>query len=257
MSNLRGKTVLLTRSEEANVEVAALLEDRGAKTLSLPTIRFTEPDSWEACDLAIQQLGNYDAALFTSSNAVRAFLKRVEALQTNSLGLLHNIRSYAIGERTLDALNAAGIAATMAEGGTAGDLAESLGKDIHGKYFLFPKSNIARDILPEALKTRGAFVDEVIVYKTVAPAPRELDAVRNALRTGSVDVLLFFSPSAIFHFMQMIGTGHTESLVVAVIGPTTAEAARGAGFHVSVVAKKPTAGGLIESLEEFPAPTPA
>lgn len=256
MSNLRGKTVLLTRSVEANAQVAALLESRGAEPLSLPTIRFTDPDSWEACDQAIRQLGDFDAVLFTSSNAVRAFQKRLDTLRPGGKVLLRMVHSYAVGERTFESLKEAGVLATMAEGGTAGDLALSLGNDVTGKHFLFPKSNIARDVLPEALKARGAIVTEVVVYKTVAPTPKELDDIRNRLKAGTVDIVLFFSPSAVSHFTQMIGTLHTESILVAAIGPTTAQSARDAGFTVSVIARKSTAEGLIDSLEEFMTPTP-
>ncbi len=251
MSNLRGKIVLITRSEEANVQVAALLESRGARALSLPTIRFTDPDSWESCDRAIHRLSDFHAILFTSSTAVRAFLKRLEAVHLGGKRALHDIQSYAVGERTFESLLDAGIPALATKGGTAGDLAASLGNAIHGKRFLFPKSNIARDVLPEALKARGVDITEVVVYKTVAPAPKALDEVRNSLKARSVDAMLFFSPSAVSHFTQMIGTVHTESLLVAAIGPTTAQAAQDAGFDVSVIAKKPTAEGLIESLEEF------
>jgi len=251
MNTLQGKTVLLTRSDEANSETAALLKSKGFRTLMLPTIRFADPDSWETCDAAITDIRNYDAVVFTSRNAVRQFLKRIEVIDPKSTEILRTIRTYAVGQRTLDSLESAGIPAMMAEGGTAGDLAESVGAHVQGKRFFFPKSNIAREVLPEALKARGAVVDEAIVYKTEVPAPKDLDAVRNALRAGAVDILFFFSPSAVFNFTQMIGTGFTESLIVAVIGPTTAEAARSAGFVVSVIAEKPTTDGLIDSVDRF------
>lgn len=257
MSSLRGKTILVTRSDEANAHVADLLRSRGARALSLPTIQFTEPDSWEACDRALREFRNFHAVLFTSSTAVRTFLKRFEAIHPEGKSLLREVHSYAVGERTLESLRDAGIPATMAEGGTAADLAASLGNEVKGKRFLFPKSNIARDVLPGALKARGADVTEVVVYKTVAPSPRALDDVRNSLKAGSVDFVLFFSPSAVSHFTQMIGTVHMESLLVAAIGPTTAHAAQEAGFKVSVVAKKPSDEGLIDSLEEFIAHTPS
>ncbi|MEX2117207.1 MAG: uroporphyrinogen-III synthase [Bacteroidota bacterium] len=251
MSALQGKTVLLTRSDEANSEIATHLESKGARTLSLPTVRFTDPDSWDMCDSAILHLRDFDAVLFTSSNAVRALLKRIGVIHPEGLKMLHSIRTYAVGERTRDSLEAAGVSATMTEGGTAGDFADSVGEDVKGWHFFFPKSNIAREVLPEALRARGAFVDEAIVYKTEAPTPKDLDTVRNALRLGTVDILLFFSPSAVFNFTQMIGTGFTKSLFVAAIGPTTAEAARSAGFAVSVVAEKPTTKALIDSIEMF------
>jgi uroporphyrinogen III methyltransferase/synthase len=251
MSTLRGKTILLTRSDEANAEVANRLKSCGADTLSLPTIRFTDPDSWNACDTAIQNLQTYDAILFTSSNAVRAFLDRIESVNPARLEMLRTVRVHAVGERTSDSLRSAGITAILAEGGTAEVLAESLGEDVKGKRFLFPKSNIAREVLPGALKARGATVDEAVVYKTVAPAPADLDAVRNALRLRNIDILLFFSPSAVSNFVQMIGTGFTDSIVVAAIGPTTAEAARNAGFAVSVVPDKPTTEDLIDATEKF------
>lgn len=251
MNSLQGKTVLLTRSDETNTEVAGRLKSRGAETIALPTIRFEDPDSWASCDDAIHHLRDYDAILFTSANAVRSLLKRMKAVAPASLETLRTKHIYAVGERTHDALESADVPAVQAEGGTAEGLAQSLGDDIQGKRFLFPKSNIAREVLPQALRARGAAVDEAVVYKTVAPTPKDLDTVRNALRLGTVDIILFFSPSAVSNVVQMIGTGFTGSIVVAAIGPTTADAARSAGFTVSAVAEKPTTDGLLEALERF------
>ncbi|MBI2619706.1 MAG: uroporphyrinogen-III synthase [Ignavibacteriales bacterium] len=253
MSSLSGKTILLTRSEEANVELARLFEKHGAQTLSLPTVHFVEPDSWEQCDAAITNLREYDGILFTSKNAVTSFLTRLESFGGQARSLLASRALYAIGEKTQEALESAGFAvAASPEIAAADDLTELLGEEaIRGKRFLFPKSNIARAILPNALRALNAVVDEVVVYKNEPPTGQDLDQVREVLLQRRVDTVTFFSPSAVRNFVQLLGTRHLESTTVAVIGPTTAQAAGDVGVRVDVVAPRATAEALIESLERY------
>ena len=252
MSSLKNRTILLTRSAESNRKDSKFLEARGAHTLSVPSIRFTDPDSWAACDDAIHRIRKYDAFLFTSRNAVVYFLKRIEVTSPSAKEVLAHRRVHAVGEKTNQALAEAGIRAlTNPDASTAEGIAESIGIDAAGKCFLFPKSDIARDILSSALRELNAMVDEVVVYKTAPPDGRDLDKIRSALRDGEIDAILFFSPSAVRNFTQMIGTAHLADLPIGVIGPTTADAVRQAGLSVSVVSETPATEALCDSLDRF------
>ncbi|GJQ22107.1 MAG: hypothetical protein HBSIN02_24620 [Bacteroidia bacterium] len=251
MSGLAGKTILLTRTRESNESDANLVRRFGATPVSFPAIRLTEPSSWEACDAAIIRLRSYDAVVFTSANAVRAFLARIGVVHPDAQQVLAHRRLYAVGRKTAAALSGNGMAVTLAlESGTATDLADAIGS-VEGQSILFPKSEIARDVLPSILRSRNAMVDEIVVYTTVPPPPGELETVRAGLHGGGIDAVLFFSPSAVRNAVQLLGTAAMRKPVAAVIGPTTAEAAREAGLRADVVAPQPTAEALLDSLADY------
>ena len=253
MPTLAGKTVLLTRDAESNAAVAALFEHRGARILSLPTIELKDPDSWDHCDRAIRSLAQYDGVFFTSKNAVDRFLHRVMTIDNALLEVLKKRSLYAVGEKTESTLEGAGLPVRMTpDANSAEELTQSLKpEEVSGKRFLFPKSAIARDILPKALRSLKAIVDEVVVYKNVPPSRNDLEGIRNALLHGKVDIVTFFSPSSVRNFHQMMGTRSLEHSVVAVIGPTTAAAATGLGISVNVISPRATAEALIETIEQY------
>ncbi len=252
MSALAEKSILVTRSDAENAGLAKLFEERGARTLSLPTVRFVEPDSWEACDAAIVNLRQYDCILFTSRNSVSAFLKRIEEVNKQAWGVLGSRAIYAVGEKTAEAITSAGLSvAGSPEIASSEDLAAMLGEETTaGKRFLFPKSSIARDVLPNVLRALDAVVDEIVVYKNEPPGRKELDRMREALQHSEVDAVTFFSPSSVRNFIQLLGSKHLERAVVAAIGPTTAKAAEDLGVTVDVIAPRATAESLVDAIEQ-------
>ncbi|MEX0735925.1 MAG: uroporphyrinogen-III synthase [Bacteroidota bacterium] len=250
--SLQGKTVLITRAAESDDSFGRLLEARGATILHLPTIKIVDPDSWDDCDRAIITLREYDGVFFTSKNGVLKFLQRIEAVNAPAKSVLSNRPVYAVGEKTEEALENAGFPVTMTPEVFSGeDLAALFSREeVQGKRLLFPRSNIGKEILPKALRSLGAVVDEVTAYKTVSPEKTDLDGVRHALVIGKVDIVTFFSPSAVRNFLQMMGSKCLEHTLVAVIGPTTAAAATGLGIEVRIVSKQSTAESLVETLAE-------
>ena len=51
---LTGKTVVVTRAAEQAQALIAALNCAGAEVIHIPTLEFIEPDSWQACDEAIE-----------------------------------------------------------------------------------------------------------------------------------------------------------------------------------------------------------
>ena len=74
--------------------------------------------------------------------------------------------------------------------------------------------------------------------------------VRERLDRGEIDAVTFTAPSAVEQFAGVIGPEVMRGVVVAVIGPVTAEAARAAGMPPRVVAEQHTVPGLIDALVE-------
>jgi uroporphyrinogen III methyltransferase/synthase len=118
--------------------------------------------------------------------------------------------------------------------------------DVRGRRMLLPISDRARDVLAEGLLARGAQVQRVVAYRTVAPAEAG-PALARALAEG-VDVVTFASPSAVENFVD-VAPARGVGTRAAVIGPVTEERARALGLDVVVTARPSTAEGLATALE--------
>ena len=253
MSTLLNKTILLTRTKESNLAVAQLFRQRGARVLSFPTIEVADPDSWESCDRAIGDLQSYDGVLFTSKNSVERLLRRIESIKPEAKRVLADRQIYAVGEKTERTLENAGLPVAMTpDVSSAEDLASLFeAEEVAGRRFLFPRSDIGRDILPNALRSLGGIVDDIVVYKTVPPRQGDLEDIRGLFLEGGIDIVTFFSPSSARNFVQMMGVKCIEGALVAVIGPQTAEAIREIGIEARIIAGHATAESLVDTIEEF------
>jgi uroporphyrinogen III methyltransferase/synthase len=250
---LSGKTILVTRSKNASTEIQGLLESRGASVICLPTIEIGEPESWKECDASIWKLAEYDSVCFTSKNAVEKFIQRMRLIRPQAVNTLATRNLHAVGEKTKSILEANGFSVQpIPQKYSAENLAHSFyGQNLSGRHFLFPKSNIAHDGLPKELRSLGASVDEIVTYRTMIPEPENLEQVRILLKNGKIDILTFFSPSSICNFVEMFGVELLPSVLIAVIGPTTAASAKEVGLHVSIIAQQQTAESLVEAIVEY------
>src|ERR1044072_672582 len=195
---LDGRTVVVTRAASQAAELTRLLEDFGASVIVCPTIEIRAPDSYERLDEALDHLYGYDWLIFTSTNGVEYFNKR---LLTRGLKIenLDEIRVCAIGQLTSEKLHDAHVhvdlvpSRSTAEGVFAA-LSEFVGGDEHlrGLNILLPRAAVGREVLPTALESAGARVDAVTTYQTVLPENFDLGRFA-AMLTGSGDCIAFTS----------------------------------------------------------------
>ena len=92
------------------------------------------------------------------------------------------------------------------------------------------------------LRARGARVDVVPVYRTVTRPVS--DEVITMLKQGEIDAITFTSASTVDGFLEGVGSPLPPDVVIAVIGPVTAEAARARGMAAGVVAPRATMASL-------------
>jgi uroporphyrinogen-III synthase len=113
---------------------------------------------------------------------------------------------------------------------------------------LLPRAAVARDVLPRALRDRGACVDVVEAYRTVVPesAVRQAEQVFGGSRKP--DWVTFTSSSTVQNFLQVAGTKALEGVRVASIGPVTTATAKKLGVAVTVEASPYTTEGLVEAI---------
>jgi len=253
VSALSGKTVVVTRAVGQSEELCAELRARGAQVKLLPLIAFAPPENFDELDLALQRLGSFDWVLFTSGNAVQAVARRMGELRLAAPGEGQQPKIGVVGPATSRAAEDAGFAVeyVAAEHSGAG-LAAEVTEEVKGRSVFLPRSDRANPELPEALRRLGAKVTEVVAYRTVAPSKADREQVNDVLKE-EVDGVLFFSPSAVQNFLELVERKRLEKLqgraVMVAIGPTTAGALSAAGIPRIAWAADTTPSAVIQALE--------
>lgn len=246
-SPLAGARVLVTGSPEVAAAEAAQLTAAGAEPVMLPTVRTEPTPDQAALDAAIDDAvaGAYDWVMVTSANAVPPIASRLHE------GQPIDAKVAAVGERTASALAEAGIAVSLVpqEMSAVGLLAALESEPLAGKRILLPASDIARPVLAEGLRARGAQVDVVTAYRTV-PADAIDVGMRELLRREETNAVFLASPSAVTGLVHLLGAdvAAISGAFFVAIGETTAHAMRDAQLPVHAVATTPTPEGMIEAL---------
>lgn len=243
-SSLQNKRILITRAAEQAQPFVDIIKQYSGVPVVFPTIRTAAVPNNEALQNAIAQLEQYDWLIFTSTNAVKFFMKAVTTHQLSASG----VRVGCVGTKTAAALSQYGlVAAAMPEEFVSTNIASELG-DVNGKHILLPQSEIARPELARSLTVAGAHVTAVATYRTVPDMPA--DEAYDELEKG-VDVATFTSPSTVENFLYLTGRRGRELLtqaLIACIGPTTAAAVNEAGFSVAILPEEYTVEGLVAAI---------
>jgi uroporphyrinogen III methyltransferase/synthase len=226
-----------------------------------PTITVTAPPSWQPLDDAIDRLDDYAWAIFTSPSAVGFTLGRLGA-RAMGAEALSGIRLAAVGSETARALVAAGCTVALVpaqrgdqqrQEGLLELLLAALPPPTSGggadppaaaARILFPQALGGRELLRDELARRGYAVDVVPVSQTRA---RDLAASP----PPPFDVATFASPSALRAFVERLGGARLAQARVAVIGPTTAQAAQALGVRVDAMPSTPSVAALVQCLADL------
>ena len=250
---LFGKRVLMTRAKEQAGELAALLSAAGAEPLDGATIQIVPPADWTAVDRAMESIGIYDWIIFTSVNGVQRFMDRFRASGRDARSLAGR-RLCCIGPRTAQELLRYGVIADVVpdEFQAEGVLAALATADLSTARVLIPRAEVAREILPEELRAKGAVVDVVPVYRTVTPDESN-EGWKRRLADRQIDAITFTSSSTVRNFIDLVGGEAparllVQSVAVACIGPITARTAQAAGLTVAIMPGDNTIPALVEAM---------
>ena len=255
---LFGTRVLVTRSRQQTSVLSRLLAAEGAEPVELPTIEIAPVEEFGPLDDALDRIGSYAWAVFTSTNGVEAAFDRL-AEAGRDARWLGGVRVAAIGPATAAALAARGVTADyVPDTYTADAVAEGFGRfGMAGARVLLLRADIAPERLPEGLQRLGAEVECVAAYRTLKPAAAG-ERARELLGSGTIGAATFTSSSTVRNLVEALGgdTGLLEGVRIASIGPVTSATARELGLRVDTEASEHTIPGLVRALVEDAALAP-
>lgn len=252
---LFGRRVVVTRAREQASGFKAVLSQLGAHCIEFPTIEIQPPDSWEPLDDALAGLSTYHWVIFTSVNGVKFFMERLRAAGRDARAL-SGLRLATIGPKTSEALEGFGLRPDLVPSEyRAESVLEGLaGENVGGKRFLMPRALVARDILPDTLRKKGAHVDVVPAYQTVLPQHGSREILQH-LQEGGIDCVTFTSSSTVSNFFSLFDKNEILPLLrktaIACIGPITAETAREHGLDIHIMPSEYTIDALVKSIRDY------
>ncbi len=253
---LFGWRVLVPRTKEQAASLSARLRNFGSIPEEVPTISVEPPRNPQQMDKAIRGLveGRYEWVAFTSVNAVKAVREKFDEYGLDARAF-SGLKIAAVGDKTAGAIADWGLRADLVPSGeqSARGLLEDWPPyddvlDPIDRVFL-PRADIATENLVAGLVDLGWEVDDVTAYRTVRAAPPPAP-VREAIKTGKFDAVVFTSSSTVRNLVGIAGKPHA-STVIAVIGPATAKTAEEHGLRVDVLAPNPSVDELVDALGDF------
>ena len=231
------ETVVVTASAVSFPGLVEALRGLPAAVEERPLMTFSPPVDWSPVDRAIAELGRFDALAVTSPRAARAFAERLAGPRTappvwaagagtatalgTALGPVRTPPADVVG--TVGA--AAALSRAMLEAGVRGPV-------------LFPCGEVRREELPARLRAEGIEVVEVVCYRSVLAGAA---AARTAAERARV--LVVASPSVADLLARACPPGARPALLA--VGPTTAAAARAAGWIPAGVARRAAVDALV------------
>lgn len=257
---LFGWRVLVPRTKDQAGPLVSRLRGYGAVPAEVPTISVEPPRNPLQMDKAVRGLveGRYEWIAFTSVNAVRAVREKFEEYGLDARAF-SGLKIAAVGDKTAQAIAAWGLRADLVPSASdsAGQSAAGLLAmwpeydevlDPINRVFL-PRADIATENLVAGLVDLGWECDDVTAYRTVRAAPPPAP-VRDAIKAGKFDAVVFTSSSTVRNLVGIAGKPH-PSTVIAVIGPATAKTAEEHGLRVDVLSPKPDVDELVDALADF------
>lgn len=238
-------TVVLTGSAGAFSGLAEALRGTPVELVERPLVSFGPPPTWDRLDDALRCRSRYGAVALTSPRASVVLAERIRVC-----GLIWNDGEsptvWAVGPATANPLGdtVGGVQlppAGEAEEGAGERLARAmLSAGVRGPV-LFPCGDRHREELGRMLGGQGLEVDEVVCYRTILA-----DAGQARAAVAGASLVVVASPAVLQLLAESCAPKTRPPLLV--IGPTTAGAARAAGWEPAAVAGAPSASALASAI---------
>jgi len=251
--DLEGKKILVTRPVEQADNLCDLIEASNGQVIRFPTIEILPPDNSESVHQKLNELSNYDIGIFISRNAA---LKTIQHPAVN-MTQLQGLTLFAIGAGTAEQLNEAGIEhVTYAEGKSSSekllDKEELKTECVTNKKIIIFRGQDGREYLAETLKSRGAKVEYIEVYKRDCPN-YDRSVLEQIWLDGGPEIIIVTSSESLQNLFHMLSSEQRELIIqkqLITVGVRIAELASELGFiRQALVAEHANDKGILNVMK--------
>jgi len=230
---------LITRPVEDAKNLQAELRRRGIAVMHEPMLSIER-----MTDVSLDVSGA-QGLLFTSSNGVRAFA---------SLSGQRDLPAFAVGDATARTCREVGFLNVHSASGDVDALANDVirhCRPLDGRLVQIAGTVSAGD-LAGALRAAGFVIDRIPIYSAVAASALS-SGTRNAMKSGGIDAVLFFSPRTAVTFVSLTQAAGLEdacrNISAYCLSPSVAKRAAALPWKRVTIAAEPTQAALLAALD--------
>jgi uroporphyrinogen-III synthase len=246
---LNGARVLVTRPAHQAENLSRLIQERGGEAVRFPVLDIVARGNIDEVQDALKNLDKFQWVVFISPNAVNFALKA----NNGKIGRLKTVRFAAVGRATAQALEAAGLTVEVVpEQGYTSEalLAMPQMQQIKGQSCLIVRGEGGREELANTLRSRGADVQYLEVYKRTIPSIDNSQVVQ-LLTQHRLDVITVTSGEALQNLLIMLGEKNHQLLLpipMVVVSDRIGQLAARMGFKRIVVTENPADTAILETV---------
>jgi uroporphyrinogen-III synthase len=252
---LSNKNIVITRGKDQAIESINTLRELGANVISFPTIKITPIKDNGRLEKIFQNIYDFDTVIFSSENAVKFFLSKMNELIIDLD--LTKFFIISIGDKTTEFCNRHNIkVGFQALKFSFNDLVNELSQlDLSNRNILIPSSNLSNKERHKTLEKFGANVTFVPIYQNIVTSKNELTKEIQLLNETDVDLFIFTSPSTFNGFLEILDIDNPPNYFagknVAVIGPVTKNELNKKGIEPNIIPQNYSMKFLIEEIKSF------
>ncbi|HEY8034045.1 MAG TPA: uroporphyrinogen-III synthase [Methylobacter sp.] len=246
---LNGSHILVTRPEHQAENLSRLIEQQGGIAVRFPTLKIVSRDDAGEIKATLANLDKFQWVIFISANAVNFALKA----NSGKIARTKSVRFAAVGQATAQAMKAAGLPVDLVpeNGYNSEALLETPHlKQVEGQNCLIVRGEGGREQLATTLRSRGAKVDYLEVYKRIVPRIDSSPVIR-LLAQHRLDVTTVTSAEALQNLRLMLDETNNKLLSLiplVVVSDRIRCIAADMGFNRITVTDSPTDTAILETV---------
>ncbi len=246
---LNGSHILVTRPEHQAENLSRLIEERGGIAVRFPTLDIVARDDvGDEIKNTLANLDSFEWIIFISANAVNFALKA----NSGKIARTKSVRFAAVGQSTAQAMKMAGLTVDLVpENGYNSEvlLAMPQLQQVEGQSFLIVRGEGGREQLATMLRSRGAEVNYLEVYKRVIPRIDSSPVVK-LLAQHSLDAITVTSAEALQNLNLMLGEKNKllSLIPLVVVSDRIRCIAADMGFNRITVTNSPIDTAILETV---------
>ncbi len=251
IQSLKGARILVTRPAHQAENLSRLIEERGGVAVRFPTLAIVSLDDSSGIQSTLAHVDKYQWLVFVSANAVTMYGYYSDS---DKMGKSKSVRIAAIGKATAQALVLAGLPVDLVpEAGYNSEalLAMPQMQQMNGQRCLIVRGEGGRDELAVTLRSRGANVDYLDVYKRTIPSI-DSSQVNSSITQDKLDVITATSGEALQNLLIMLEEkNHHQRLFEAplvVVSDRIRQIADDMGFKRIAVTHDPSDVAILETV---------